>query len=150
MAVGALDAYLCDAFIDLLARTLKHARAQNIAVPAYGNIAMPVGPLLGGYETRANWGLRMSARTLMEKDNMLRVSRIKDAVNPGLTTGHKLWDDVIEEYIALNRKRLTGIRSWEYAPLSGDRKAKARKAASRRILKRVGHIIQRRHDIVHN
>jgi hypothetical protein len=150
MAVGSLDAYLCDVFIDLLARTLKHARDQNIAVPAYGNVAMPVGSLLGGYETRANWGLRMSARTLMEKDNMLRVSRIKDAVNPGLATGHKLWDDVIAEYIALDRKRLTGIRSWEYNSLSGDRKAKAQKTAGKRLLKRIGDIIQRRHDIVHN
>lgn len=150
MAVGALDAYLCDAFIDLVARTLKHARDHNVAVPAYGNLAMPVGPLLGAYQQRANWGLRMSARTLMEKDNMLRVSRIKEAVNPGLTSGHKLWEDVITEYIALDRKRLTGVRSWEYHNLHASRKSKARKAAAKRLLKRVGEIVPRRHDIVHN
>ena len=150
MAVGALDAYLCDAFIDLVARTLKHARDLNVAVPAYGSLAMPVGPLFGAYQQRANWGLRMSARALMEKDNMLRVSRIKDAVNPGLTSGHKLWEDVIVDYITLDRKRLTRIRSWEYHNLTGSRKSKARKAAAKQLLKRVGKIVQRRHDIVHN
>jgi hypothetical protein len=149
--VGALDAYLCDAFVDLLARTLKHCRNTKTAAPAgYAKLAMPVGPLIGTYESRENWGLRMSARAFMAKDNMLQLGRVKDLLNPGLGAGRKLWDDLIEDYIALNRKRLTGIRSWEYGALAGKPKQDARKNAAKCLLRHMGEIVQRRHDIVHN
>jgi hypothetical protein len=92
----------------------------------------------------------MSARAFMEKDNMLQLGRLKDLFNPGLTVGHKLWEDPIAEYIALNRKRLTGIRSWEYDPLRGEAKQDARKAAAKHLVRHMGEIVQRRHDIVHN
>jgi hypothetical protein len=111
---------------------------------------MPVGPLIAEYQQRENWGLRMSARTLMEKDNVLQTWRIKELFNPALKRSHKLWGDLIESYIALNRKRLTGIDHSAYVGLSGERKQKATKKAIAVLLGRITEIIQRRHDIVHN
>ncbi|HEY7891287.1 MAG TPA: HEPN domain-containing protein [Solirubrobacteraceae bacterium] len=149
--VGALDAYLCDAFVDVLARTLKGCRQTGEEIPAaYASLRMPVGPLIAEYQQRENWGLRMSARTLMEKDNVLQTWRIKELFNPALKRSHKLWGDLIESYIALNRKRLTGIDHSAYVGLSGERKQKATKKAIAVLLGRITEIIQRRHDIVHN
>src|SRR4051794_16471217 len=66
--VGALDAYLCDAFVDSLARTMKLCRRDERSLPSgYAKLAMPAGPLLSSYKSRPNWGLRMAARALMEK-----------------------------------------------------------------------------------
>jgi len=77
--VGALDAYLCDAFTDTLARCLKHCRRSGAAVPSgYARLALPVGPLLTDYAVRSNWGLRMASRALMERDNLLQLGRLKD------------------------------------------------------------------------
>lgn len=151
LAVGALDAYLCDAFVDSLARTLKTCRQQSRPVPsAYGKLMMPVGPLLGEYEHRENWGLRMSARALMEKDNLLQVGRLKELFNPALQPGHKLWENVVRDFIHLGRRRLTGIDAAGYAALSGVKRQKAGKVAASSVLRRIGEIVQRRHDIVHN
>jgi hypothetical protein len=97
--VGALDAYLCDAFVDCLARTLKSCRQTGTELPpAYAKLAMPVGPLLAQYQQRENWGLRMSARALMEKDNMLQVGGLRDLLNPALDSSGKLWHGLIAEY----------------------------------------------------
>jgi hypothetical protein len=72
--VGALDAYLCDAFVDTLARCLKSCRRNGHAPPTgYQHLELPIGPLMTDYPIRSNWGLRMAARTLMEKDNLLQL-----------------------------------------------------------------------------
>ncbi len=150
-AVGALDAYLSDAFVDSLARVVKACRQNRAVLPAaYGKLEMPVGPLLAEYQQRENWGLRMSARALMEKDNMLQVGRMKELLNPALKPTGKLWDDLIIEYIHLDRKRLTGISAASYFSLSGKPKQDARRKVIAHLLKHLGEIIQRRHDIVHN
>ena len=83
--MGALDAYLCDAFADSLARAMKQCRRDGKALPAgYAKLAIPAGPLLSSYKVRPNWGLRMAARAMMEKDNMLQLGRLKDLLNPVL------------------------------------------------------------------
>lgn len=149
--VGALDAYLCDAFSDTLARCLKHCRRSGSAVPsAYARLALPVGPLLENYAVRTNWGLRMAARALMERDNLLQLGRLRDLLNPALPPGHRLWTDVVDDYVALDRTRLTGIRRRQYAALTGSARSKAPAKASAALLRRMGEIVQRRHDIVHN
>jgi hypothetical protein len=150
-AVGALDAYLSDAFVDSLTRVLKACRQKGASLPAaYGKLEMPVGPLIAGYQQRENWGLRMSARALMEKDNMLQLGRLRELLNPALKPGGKLWDDVILDYIDLDRRRLTGIKAADYASLTGKPKQEAKRKAVAHLLKHIGEIVQRRHDIVHN
>jgi hypothetical protein len=149
--VGGLDAYLCDAVVDSLARTMKDCRKKGKALPAgYGNLSLPLGPLLKDYPSRQNWALRMSAREYMKKDNLLQVGRLKDLLNPALTKGHKLWVEMIEDYIALDRKRLTGVDKTGFASLQSNKKNEARKEAQGVLLNRIGEVIKRRHDIVHN
>ena len=87
---------------------------------------------------------------MMEKDNMLQLGRVKDLLNPDLAPSHKLWPDLAPRYIALNRKRLTGISVADYAALNGKNKEDSRKRAAAAVLRRIGSIVQRRHDIVHN
>jgi len=149
--VGALDAYLCDAFVDSLARTMKQCRRDGTSLPSgYAKLALPAGPLLSSYKSRPNWGLRRAARAMMEKDNMLQLGRLRDLLNPNLPRGQKLWIDVAPQYVALNRKRLAGISSAEYGALTAPAKTDANKRAGAAVLRRIGTIIQRRHDIVHN
>lgn len=148
--VGALDAYLCDAFSDTLARCLKHCRRNGTTVPTgYARLALPVGPMLADYAVRSNWGLRMASRALMERDNLLQLGRLKELFNPALPPGQRLWTDMADAYVALDRKRLTGIRRAEYAALTGQARSRAPAKASAALLRRMGEIVQRRH-VVHN
>jgi len=152
-AVGALDAYLCDAYVDCLTaalRTCKEDKTRKLP-PEYAKELLPAGPLIAhSYEIRINWAFRMAARLRMEKYNLLQISRIKDMVNPVLPPGQKLWVEIAEQYIALDVKRLTGITQREYSGKDTKNKQKAREKAAGAILRRIGNIIQRRHDIVHN
>jgi hypothetical protein len=149
--VGALDAYLCDAFTDTLARCLKSCRQNGHAPPSgYSKLELPIGPLMTDYAVRRNWGLRMATRALMEKDNLLQLGRLKKLLNPALPAGQKLWNDLAREYVDLDRKRLTGIRRSAYAALTGQAKAEGPKMVSAAVLERMGEIVQRRHDVVHN
>lgn len=149
--VGALDAYLCDAFVDSLARAMKVCRNTGRALPSgYAKLLIPAGPLLASYMARPNWGLRMSARVMMEKDNMLQLHRIRDLFNPVLPAGQKFGQDTALLFIAVDRKRLCGINVAEYGALSAAQQAAARRKAASDVLKRIGTIVQRRHDIVHN
>ena len=149
--VGALDAYLCDAFSDTLARCLKSCRRNRHALPAgYRKLELPIGPLMTDYAVRQNWGLRMAARALMERDNLLQLARLKDLFNPALPAGGKLWHDLAQEFVNLDRKRLAGIKRSEYGALSGQARADGPKRVSAAVLRRIGEIVQRRHDVVHN
>jgi hypothetical protein len=151
-AVGALDAYLCDAYVDTLARTLKACRRDKKALPSgYAKESLPAGPLFAAhYTSRHDWALRMAARKHMEKDNLLQVSRVRDLLNPALPAGKKLWVEIIDKYAALGRKRLTRHTATDLAALTGKPLAEAKKEAASALLQRVGAIVQRRHDIAHN
>lgn len=149
--VGAMDAYLCDAFADTLARCLRSCRQHGSALPdGYKKLELPVGPLMTNYRARSNWGLRMATRALMERDNLLRLSRLRDLLNPALPHGQKLWGDLAQDFVDLNRKRLARYRKDEYAALSGEARTKGPKAVTNQVMNRLGEIVQRRHDIVHN
>jgi hypothetical protein len=52
--------------------------------------------------------------------------------------------------VDLDRKRLAGIRKSDYAALTGQAKTDGPKKVSATVLKRMGEIVQRRHDVVHN
>jgi hypothetical protein len=150
-AVGAMDAYLCDAYVDLLTGWLRHAQLTGAALPsAYGKELLPAGPLVAAYANRPAWGLRMAARGRMEKDNMLQLGRLKDTFNPALPNGGKLWADLVPNYIALNRKRLAKYSPAEYAALPANNLQKAKGQVAAHALQRMGSIVQRRHDVVHN
>jgi hypothetical protein len=152
-SVGALDAYLCDAYIDCLTGHLQAYRNGTCTkLPAdYHRELLPAGPLLAQhYKQRSNWALRMAARSRMERENVLQVSRVKELFNPALPAGQKLWGDIIDRYTALERRRLTKHRATDIAALAANAQQKARQEASAALVARMGTIVQRRHDIVHN
>lgn len=149
--VGALDAYLCDAFSDTLARCLKSCRRNGHEPPAgYSKLELPIGPLMADYPVRTNWGLRMAARALMERDNLLQLGRLKGLFNPALPPGHKLWLDLTQDFVDLDRKRFAGTRKSDYSSLTGQAKKAGPRKVQAAVLDRMGEIVQRRHDIVHN
>lgn len=130
---------------------MKQCRRERTSLPTgYAKLAIPAGPLLSSYKSRPNWGLRMSARAMMEKDNLLQLARIKELLNPALPASQKLWLDLAPTFIALDCKRLTGVRAATYNALGPHDRAEARKKASAAVLRRLGVIVQRRHDVVHN
>ncbi len=102
------------------------------------------------YAARNNWGLRMAARALMERDNLLQLGRLKDLLNPSLPPGRKLWPDFVDDFVALDRRRLAGFRRAEYAGLTGGARADGPKTVSAAVFGRMGEIVQRRHDVAQN
>src|SRR5688572_4511757 len=77
IAVGALDAYFCDAYGDLLARTFRAKKAQPaVELPKkMKNITVPI-PVILDNTLNGGWAWRMIARDLIEKDNVLSVNKI--------------------------------------------------------------------------
>jgi hypothetical protein len=134
-AVGALDAYLCDAYVDLLAGALVRARTNASSLPsAYRKELLPAGPLLAAYNQRPNWGLRMAARLRMEKDNMLQIGRVPDMFNPALPNGQKLWNDLMPQYFG-SRSRSVGYArpgSWGQWPPRSTRERAMRLSVERK------------------
>ncbi|MCI0380455.1 MAG: hypothetical protein L0215_22955, partial [Gemmataceae bacterium] len=65
-AVGALDAYFCDAYTDIVAATINSkSRQKNIALPVWlYDIKFPIAAILEEY-TYSNWRWRMAARKMM-------------------------------------------------------------------------------------
>ena len=86
----------------------------------------------------------------MEGDNLLQVGRVKELFNPVLPVNHKLWLDVIDQFTALGRKRLTKHRAVDIAAMTPADRSEARKQAAAALVRRMRAIVQRRHDIVHN
>ncbi len=151
--IGAMDAYLCDAYVDCLARCLKALRRGTLSTlpDGYKREVLPIGPLLAKqYSVRLNWSLRMAARARMERENLLQVSKVRDLFNPVLPTGQKLWHDLALQYAAVGRKRLTKYRLADLRGMTPAARGRATKAIPGALLTRIGSIVQRRHDIVHN
>ena len=154
MAVGAMDAYFCDKYVDCLTCALR-AYAKNQwpgkFPSAYGKALLPAGEVLSSSRTdRPHWGIRMAARQVMAKENMYSVSRVPDAFNPILPSGQKLWMDIVETFIRLNRKRFTGIYWADYSRLSGDAQTEAERKAAAHVVQRLSSTVQYRHEWIHN
>ena len=155
MSAGALDAYLCDAYVDCLARALRaYFRGEwNGALPAfYAKQRLPAGELLDNSRTiRPLWSIRMAARKVMEREDMLNISRLNDHFNPILPPDQKVWADFLPMLFAHRRKRFTGpLMAEEIAALEGQDRTTAMNTAIAAVKKRLGGIIQIRHDWIHN
>lgn len=153
MAVGAMDAYFCDAYVDCLAARLTSYKVSGRELPdSYANRKLPTAALLRpGQEFRPNWALRMAARDVMERENVLDMDNAKGLFNPVLPKGMTLWADVMEPVIKLNWKRLTGSTWADYSSLESDKaRAGARSEAAKKMKERLKSTIQYRHDWIHN
>lgn len=164
--VGALDAYFCDLYTDLLASVLMcKERQPAITLPkVILATEVPLNAVYADYQHRQNWRWRMMARRRMERENVLSAETIKELLNHFLRPGEKLFGGVIDRWIAKRgaTKRLFGTPTAEYqaqmatATAEPDTNKRANKqkalrdAAAGALKKRLKKVIQRRHDCIHN
>jgi hypothetical protein len=154
LSVGAMDAFLCDAYVDCLTSVLRAyaKRSWNGDLPdQYAQVRLSAGEVLDNTRTvRPAWSLRMAARQLMEKDNMLEFDRLKPAFNGILPQSHRLWAGIIQQLIDKGWRRYTGKSSKDLATLTGKSLENAKKSAIGHWVGRMKGTIQWRHDWIHN
>lgn len=154
-AVGAMDAYFCDAYVAILGSTIMAKSLQPaIELPLWvRGIKIPIGGFLETYAHRPNWRWRMSIRGLMERDNVLSLSKVQQMFNPFFRDGHKLFRGVIDQWLRLPSvtARLLGTTRTAYLALQAQAdRNRAQTTAVARLTARMEEVIQRRHDCIHN
>ena len=151
-AVGASDAFFCDAYADLVTRTLraKERQPDGDLQDKLNNLKVPVVAVLN---TTNGWRWRMAAREIIEKENVLSIKQIKDLLNIFSREGSKLLtQDTIEDWLLHDDmlQRQFGISKHQYNQKQGTAKNKAKKSALDHLGRRMQSIFQRRHDCIHN
>ena len=153
MAVGASDAYFCDAYMDLIVRTLRAKdKEPSIELPdRLGNLKIPVTAFIHRAD---NWRWRMALRALIEHETVLSLEKIKSLFNQFFNESSKILNESTIEPWVLHREsqqRLWGISKTDYRSCSTQSgKRCMRKAALKHYEKRMDRIFQRRHDCIHN
>ena len=152
-AVGALDAYFCDAYSDIVAAAVisKNRRAPTALPDFFYDIKFPVRAILEPY-THQNWRWRMAARKMIERENVLSLATIQTLFNKFFRRGQKLFRDLLPIWISHPdaRRIVFGITPEEFAVLTGSAKASALDEAQGHLEDRFWTIFQRRHDCIHN
>jgi hypothetical protein len=152
-AVGALDAYFCDAYTDIVAATAaSKSRQPAISLPEWVfDIRLPLRAVLEEYDN-SNWRWRMAARKMMERENVTSLSAIQTLFNKFCRKGHKFFRDLLDAWISRpdSKVRLFGVSPVDYAAMSDAEKRGARELAIDQFEDRFRTIFQRRHDCIHN
>jgi hypothetical protein len=152
-AVGALDAYFCDAYTDIVAATLaSKSRQPALNLPTFFfDIQLPVRAILENY-TYANWRWRMAARKMMERANVLSFQTIKTLFNKFFRKNFKFFNDLLDTWMshADAKIRLFGVTRAAYLAMTPANQNQARQDAMDKLEDRFGEIFQRRHDCIHN
>jgi hypothetical protein len=153
-AVGALDAYFCDAYTDIVAATIiSKSRHPAMNLPDFFyNIKFPVRAILEPYTINLNWKWRMAARRMMERETVLSLDTIQSLFNKFFRPHQRLFGDLLDGWIthADAKKRVFGITRSAYNALPSAGKDAARQDAKQHMQDRFGDIFQRRHDCIHN
>lgn len=150
--VGESDAYFCEAYIDLVTRTLRAKdKEPAIELPKrLGDLRVPVTAVIREAE---GWRWRMAAREMMERESVLSINQIKDLFNHFFRNQTKiLRPDTIEPWIVhrQSKQRLWGISKKQYLALpDASAKRAARSQAMDKFNSRMAEIFQRRHDCIH-
>lgn len=152
-AVGALDAYFCDAYTDVIAAMASSKNRQPaIKLPEWAyDIKFPLRAVLEKYDY-TNWRWRMAARKMMERENVISLKAIQDLFNKFFRPGHRLFRDQFDIWMARPdaRIRLFGVSPADYIAKTPQDKHTAREAAIVQFEERFRMIFQRRHDCIHN
>src|SRR5205807_7187354 len=153
-AVGALDAYFCDAYTDVVAATIiSKSRQPAIVLPDFFyEIRFPVRSILEPYANNINWRWRMAARKMMERENVLSLSTVQTLFNKFFRNGQRLFRDVLPAWIVHpdSRRRLFGITAARFHALPANLRNQAVADAQTRLEQRFRDVFQRRHDCIHN
>jgi hypothetical protein len=153
-AVGALDAYFCDAYTDVVATSIiAKSRQETVALPEFFyDIKFPVRAILEPYANNENWRWRMAARKMMERENVLSMATVQTLFNKFFRDGQKFFTDLLDRWMVRpdSKKRLFGTTRSAYAAMTDVDKNSARRLARQHLQERYGMIFQRRHDCIHN
>jgi hypothetical protein len=152
LAVGASDAFFCDAYADLITRTLraKERQPNGNLQDRLNNLKVPVIAILN---TTNGWRWRMAAREMIEKESVLSIQQVKDVLNIFCRENHKLLTaDTVEQWILHPdmMQRQFGISRNAYQQTAVGQKPTVKKSALECFSKRMQEIFQRRHDCIHN
>lgn len=152
-SVGALDAYFCDAYTDVIAATASSkSRQPGIVLPEwFYDIKFPMRAILEEY-SNTNWRWRMAARKLMERENVISLKTIQGLFNKFFRQGHHFFGEVLHDWMSMPeaRIRLFGIGPADYQELNSQGQHDARRVALNQFEERFKTIFQRRHDCIHN
>ncbi len=153
-AIGAIDAYFCDAYTDIVAATIiSKSRHQAAILPDFFyEIRFPVRAILEPYAMNDNWRWRMAARKMMERENVLSLSAVQNLFNKFFRRGHRLFQDRMPDWIVHPdaKKRIFGITRAAYAALAAPARTPVLQAAWEQMEERYRDLFQRRHDCIHN
>jgi hypothetical protein len=153
-AVGAMDAYFCDAYTDIVAATIiSKSRYPAVVLPDFFyDIRFPVRAILEPYAMNDNWRWRMAARKMMERENVLSLAAVQTLFNKFFRRGHRFFRDRIADWIVHPdaKKRLFGITHTAFSALAADQRRQAIDDAQEQMEERYRDLFQRRHDCIHN
>jgi hypothetical protein len=151
--VGALDAYFCDAYTDIVAATIiAKSRHATLTLPEFfHDIRFPIRAILEPYANNMNWRWRMAARKMMERETVLSLATVQTLFNK-FFDGGKLFRDALPAWIVHphGRRRVLGITATRFNALPQNLKGQAVADAQARLEERFREIFQRRHDCIHN
>jgi len=152
-AVGALDAYFCDAYSDLVAAAANSKSRQSaISLPEwFYDLKVPIRAVLEQYDN-TNWRWRMAARKMMERENVISLPAVQTLFNKFFRKGQRFFRDVLDQWISHPdaKIRLFGVSRQDYTAMSAAQKQIARGDAIDQFEDRFRAIFQRRHDCIHN
>jgi hypothetical protein len=152
-AVGALDAYFCDAYTDIIAATASSkSRQPAITLPEWVyDIKFPLRAILEQYDNQ-NWRWRMAARKMMERENVISLKAVQDLFNKFFRKGQRFFRDQLDAWMSRPdaKIRLFGVSQADYLAKTPQDKHTAREAAIEQFEERFRTIFQRRHDCIHN
>jgi hypothetical protein len=153
-AVGALDAYFCDAYTDTVAATIiAKSRHPALTLPEFfQDIRFPVRAILEPYTNNVNWRWRMAARKMMERENVLSLSAIQTLFNKFFPNRRRFFSDLLPDWIvhADASRSLFGISAAQFQRLPVNLRGQAVSDARVWMEDRFREIFQRRHDCIHN
>ncbi len=124
LAVGALDAYDCDAYTDMVAATANSkSRQPGITLPEWVyDIKLPLRAILEEYDN-PNWRWRMAARKMMERENVIKFPAIQSLFNKFFRRGYKFFRDLLDAWISRPDARIRLFGVWcPLTPSSGRRR----------------------------
>ena len=154
LSVGAINAYFCNAYTDLVAAALiSKSRHANMILPEFFyDIRLPVRAVLESYAANANWKWRMAARKMMDRENVLSLQQIQKLFNPFFRKGWRFYGDLLGSWMIHSQStvRLFGIAPLAYGLLTPNQQDAAKKRAKQIMEERYKSIFQRRHDCIHN
>lgn len=152
-AVGALDAYFCDAYTDIIAASASSkSRQPAITLPEWVyEVKFPLRAILEEYDNE-NWRWRMAARKMMERENVINLAAVQTLFNKFFRKGHKFFRDRLDAWMSRTdaTTRLFGVSPSDYIAKTDPDKHAAREAAIDQFEERFRRIFQRRHDCIHN